>query len=51
MPFWTVVGLFLAAWLVVAVVAGLAIGAVIRRRDRQIASDHLPGKAEPDEGA
>jgi hypothetical protein len=58
-PFWTLVGLVVAAWFVVAVLVGLAIGAMIRRRDRQTAVDRrsdpgpgpLPDDAGPDEVA
>ena len=50
MPFWSLVGLILAVWFVVALLAGLAIGAMIRRRDRQIAADRGPGPVPDDTG-
>lgn len=39
---WIYVGLGFLGWLVLAILAGLALGAVIRQRDRQVPNDDPP---------
>lgn len=51
MPIWTLVGLVVAAWFVLAVVVGLALGAVIRHRDQRTAGDRRSQETGPDERA
>jgi hypothetical protein len=47
-PFWAELLLIVVAWFVLAVLVGLGLAAVIRRRERQRAQDPAPG---PEAGA
>jgi hypothetical protein len=42
-PFWAEILLVVVAWFVLAVLVGLGLAAVIRRRERQRAQDPPPG--------
>ena len=45
MPFWAEILLVVVAWFVLAVLVGLGLAAVIRRRERQRVQDPPPGQA------
>jgi len=44
-PFWAEILLVVVAWFVLAVLVGLGLAAVIRRRERQRVQDPPPGQA------
>ena len=44
MPFWAEILLVVVAWFALAVLVGLGLAAVIRRRERQRVQDPAPGQ-------